>query len=483
MANPFKTSKGAIQRKGNDNNNSTDDTFNSYDDSDSGKVYQDDLIIRIPKSSRRKKRRTRSAKHEYKKNVSKIGLVSPRKIDISECSHRIHKSQPIIEYLPSSGHKYKSKCKTYPPTPQDISAAEIKNSSKIKKHEIINELAIVKERLNLLENVIRENSKIETVKKISLKDFHWLAPVGKGGSGSIIKKCSISGYICAAKKIELKSSCQNTINGINNEINILSKLPPHVNICRFLFEKCFEGNICMFVSCYDDTLSNFLNIIRECFNPGFTKESIGSSIGAIFNPISELDICYISLGIANGLKHLHDNGIVHRDIKSSNILINYSVSYTDLIKILKNNKGFALTNILAEIVICDFDISEKINVLTKDSNVLESKGTPGFMPPEVPLSGEMSQSKLSTSVDIFSFGMLLVELITLYEPFPEIRHSSLKHDMITNGNIDPIPNNLKNRYKLVNKLFCKCVLPKDKRPSILDIIDTLSHCISLLRKK
>ena len=48
MANPFKTSKGAIQRKGNDNNNSTDDTFNSYDDSDSGKVYQDDLIIRIP---------------------------------------------------------------------------------------------------------------------------------------------------------------------------------------------------------------------------------------------------------------------------------------------------------------------------------------------------------------------------------------------------------------------------------------------------
>jgi serine/threonine protein kinase len=92
----------------------------------------------------------------------------------------------------------------------------------------------------------------------------------------------------------------------------------------------------------------------------------------------------------NGLKYLHKKGIVHRDIKSENVLI-------DLNGIIK---------------LADFNCAGKVN-LSGDSNILNSlKGTIPFMAPEVIL-----QNNYGRKADIWSLGCVLLEMYTGSQPW------------------------------------------------------------------
>ena len=66
---------------------------------------------------------------------------------------------------------------------------------------------------------------------------------------------------------------------------------------------------------------------------------------------------FIMKEIVNGVKYMHDNGFVHRDLKLENILI---------------GEGF-------EIKICDFGYTEKIDAGFVNRNV----GTDGYLAPEL----------------------------------------------------------------------------------------------------
>jgi serine/threonine protein kinase len=94
-----------------------------------------------------------------------------------------------------------------------------------------------------------------------------------------------------------------------------------------------------------------------------------------------------ALGIAKGCTFLHAKSppIVHRDLKSANVLVSGDLSA----KITDFGESKALSN--------------------SDDNTMTTVGTPYFMAPEV-FSGEEDDKQYSKAVDVYSFGMVLLEI-------------------------------------------------------------------------
>ncbi|GLT65205.1 hypothetical protein SLA2020_376490 [Shorea laevis] len=100
----------------------------------------------------------------------------------------------------------------------------------------------------------------------------------------------------------------------------------------------------------------------------------------------------IALGVAQGMAYLHHGltpAIIHRDIKSTNILLD--VDYQPKV--------------------ADFGIAKVLQARGKDSTTTVIAGTYGYMAPEYSFS-----NKATTRCDVYSFGVVLLELITGKKP-------------------------------------------------------------------
>ena len=124
---------------------------------------------------------------------------------------------------------------------------------------------------------------------------------------------------------------------------------------------------------------------------------------------------FIYKQIILALKFIHNNNIVHRDIKLDNILID-----------LDNN-----------IKICDFGVSK---IYKKDDIILEQCGTPAYMAPEI----LKNNGYKGEGVDIWSSGVVLYAMLSGTVPFKGENLNEL-NDII-----------LKGKYKKINDLSTEC---------------------------
>ncbi|KAE9610257.1 putative transferase, protein kinase RLK-Pelle-LRR-Xb-1 family [Lupinus albus] len=100
----------------------------------------------------------------------------------------------------------------------------------------------------------------------------------------------------------------------------------------------------------------------------------------------------IMIGAARGLAFLHHNctpHIVHRDMKSSNVLLDENL----------------------EARIADFGTARLVNAMDTYLSVSTLSGTPGYVPPEY-----YQTSRCSTKGDVYSYGVVLLELLTGRKP-------------------------------------------------------------------
>jgi len=109
------------------------------------------------------------------------------------------------------------------------------------------------------------------------------------------------------------------------------------------------------------------------------------------------------------LTYLHNQGILHRDIKPDNILLSNDTED-------------------AEPLICDFGFSTK---LSEGETCTELCGTKGYMAPEI-----LSRQPYSFPVDIWSFGVMLYALMSVRLPF-----------LVPNGKLDE--NNVQIAYEYI----------------------------------
>lgn len=117
-------------------------------------------------------------------------------------------------------------------------------------------------------------------------------------------------------------------------------------------------------------------------------------------PLSPEQARPLILQIASGLGALHDCEIVHRDLKPSNVLLE------------RDESG------VARVVLTDFGIARFIGDGTATATAAaQVMGTPDYMAPE-----QLTGKAAGPATDLFSFGILLYEMLTGAKPFPDDNH-------------------------------------------------------------
>ena len=217
------------------------------------------------------------------------------------------------------------------------------------------------------------------------------------------------------KLMQIYSDCRL----VQNEVEIHSKLN-HPNIIRLYNMKETENEI---------------QILLEYAEKGSLFDLIQKT-----NGLDELKAFEYFIQIVNAVYFLHQNNIIHRDIKPENILID------------KNNA----------LKLCDFGWAKELNVNKRATFC----GTMEYMAPEI-VGSEM----YDFSVDIWSLGILLYELIMGHSPFRSkskkdrnIMIKIKKHDLV----FDKDKNISKECIDLINRLLD---MNPEQRLKIKDIFE------------
>ena len=153
--------------------------------------------------------------------------------------------------------------------------------------------------------------------------------------------------------------------------------------------------------CYPS--ENILQLLTYCLSPQclifqyMENGSLDRKLKDTCNPLSWKERANIALGVARGLHHLHGNGVVHGDIKSSNIMLD---------KYLEPQIGdFGTVKLLYNAQ--DKETEEHENTHRTLQIV---SGTRYYLP--VWYIHGVHRNKVRKPVDVYSFGMVLLEIMS-----------------------------------------------------------------------
>jgi len=207
---------------------------------------------------------------------------------------------------------------------------------------------------------------------MSLKDFEIGKELGKGAFGAVsIVKRNEDGKIYAIKRVKISQLNTKERENALNEVRILASLN--------------HPNIVGYKEAFFDEESKTLNIIMEFADDGDLESKIQKNIKSKSN-FNEAELWKWLVQIIQGLKYLHDNKIMHRDLKCANIFL------------LKNGT----------LKLGDLNVSK----IVKMGMCSTQTGTPYYASPEV-----WSDKPYDYKSDLWSVGCILYELCTLRPPF------------------------------------------------------------------
>ncbi|KAL7597538.1 serine/threonine-protein kinase BLUS1 [Lactuca sativa] len=220
--------------------------------------------------------------------------------------------------------------------------------------------------------------------------YQILQEIGRGCSAIVYKAlCTTTSTVVAIKSIDLDRSTTDDFENIRREAKTMSLLS-HPNVLKAH---------CSF------TVASRLWVVMPFMSAGSLQSIITSSFP---NGISENCISIILKETLMGLRYLHDQGHLHRDIKAGNILMDSNGS----------------------IKLADFGVSAFVYESSSRCLMLkEITGTPYWMAPEV----IHSHNGYSYKADIWSFGITALELAHGRPPLSHLPFSESLAMKITKG--------------------------------------------------
>ena len=138
--------------------------------------------------------------------------------------------------------------------------------------------------------------------------------------------------------------------------------------------------------------------------------SLYNALHAASMSLSGTELTVIAYGIADGMRYLHSQDLLHRDLKTQNVLLSKQ-------KIP---------------IICDFGSSRKAE--GQKTMTMNSCGTSNYMAPEF-LVGR----SYNTEIDVYSYGMMLWEMLTKQVPFSGMEYPQVIFTVVLRNNRPDIP--------------------------------------------
>ncbi|XP_075072302.1 STE20-like serine/threonine-protein kinase isoform X2 [Mixophyes fleayi] len=223
----------------------------------------------------------------------------------------------------------------------------------------------------------KKKKQYEHVKRDQNPEEVWeiIGELGDGAFGKVFKaQNKETGILAAAKVIDTKS--EDELEDYMVEIDILASCD-HPHIVKLLDAFYFENNLWI--------------LIEFCG---------GGAVDAVMleleRPLTEPHIRVICRQTLEALVYLHDNKIIHRDLKAGNILLTLD----------------------GDVKLADFGVSAK-NTKTlqrRDSFI----GTPYWMAPEVVMCETSKDKPYDFKADVWSLGVTLIEMAQIEPPHHEL---------------------------------------------------------------
>lgn len=260
--------------------------------------------------------------------------------------------------------------------------------------------------------------------KLEQDDFEADSQIGKGVSARVFKgKMKATGELVAIKQFVYKDLGGNRFRSYQREISVMATLN-HPTVLRFI----------------GATETAPYTIVTQWMPGGNLYRALHQQ------KINNTDLTIAAFDIARGMKYLHNNQIIHRDLKTLNILLD------------ENNR----------IRICDFGFSKKVLKTNKKEIMTKNIGTPYWMAPEILLK---DAALYDFKVDVYSYGIILWEMLTHEIPYKMKDPKKVIAEIVTNDIRPLIP---KNTDQKMQKLITRCWdrLPEN-RPTFEEILNLI----------
>ncbi|XP_051136148.1 calcium/calmodulin-regulated receptor-like kinase 1 [Andrographis paniculata] len=288
-------------------------------------------------------------------------------------------------------------------------------------------------------NVVSASGILEySYKDLQKATYNFTTVIGQGAFGSVYKAQMSTGETVAVKVLATDSKQRE--KEFQSEVMLLGRLH-HRNLVN-LVGYCAEKNQHMLIYVYMSRGSLASHLYDEKLEPLNWELRV-----------------QIALDVAKGLEYLHDGAVppvIHRDIKSSNILLDQSMRAR----------------------VADFGLSREEMVSKQVSNV---RGTFGYLDPEY-----ISTRSFTKKSDVYSYGILVFELIAGRNPLQGLMEYVELAAMDTEGKVgweEIVDPRLDGNFdvKEINEVAAlahKCVnRVARRRPSMRDIVPVLTRIL------
>lgn len=215
--------------------------------------------------------------------------------------------------------------------------------------------------------------------------FRVLRLLGQGGMGEVYSAVDTElGETIALKTIRSGlASAPSTIQRFRQEARLARRVV-HPNVCRVLeFGR------------HDATATPVYFLTMELLRGVPLSRHLRER-----RRLSALEATDIVLQLSAGLGAIHDEGVLHRDIKSSNIMLCSASGGAD-----ESRRG-------QRAVLLDFGVAGALQSSEVSGDARGQPGTPSYMAPE-----QLQGAPLSTATDVFALGVVLYELLVGKLPF------------------------------------------------------------------
>ncbi|CAG9318645.1 unnamed protein product [Blepharisma stoltei] len=265
---------------------------------------------------------------------------------------------------------------------------------------------------------------------IDIKNVRCMRQIGNGSSSEVWLGLYQKTFVAVKK---LKHTEKQSIKEFGREVSLLIKLR-HPNLVLFMGAYIGEDQLCVLTEyCQGGDLFQLLHKRKDIFISWEQK----------------LKICH---DVAVGMNYLHSNNYIHRDLKSLNLLLaSPLLRPTDSVTVK----------------ISDFGLSKEFKF---NGFMTGQLGTCHWMAPEV-----LSSSDYSLKADIYSYAIVMYEIITREIPYKGLSHDTIKEKVLgqhQRPDMSLIPPSCP---KALEKLMAMCWRSDpNKRPHFSVIVDMLN---------